>query len=54
MTADNVVPFERKVTPVVWSDGTVQKGCSDLVHLFESVPGRCQRDDIHDSPGGLR
>ncbi len=42
---DNVLPFRRKMPPLLWSDGTIQKECSDLVHLFASVPGRCQCGD---------
>jgi hypothetical protein len=37
-----IVEFRRAVPPVVWSDGTVQTECSELVHLYASVPGRCQ------------
>ena len=37
-----IVPFRRRATPVVWSDGRVQTECDEHVHLFESVPGRCQ------------
>lgn len=37
-----VIQFRRKATPVVWSDGRVQSECDELVHLYESIPGRCQ------------
>lgn len=39
---ENVVPFRRKLPPILWSDGRMQSECDDLVHLFASVPGRCQ------------
>ena len=37
-----VIQFRRKATPVVWSDGRMQSECDEHVHLFESIPGRCQ------------
>jgi len=40
--SDNVVPFNRRIPPAVWSDGTVQTDCTEHVHLFASVPGRCK------------
>lgn len=43
MSAENVVPFRRRpVEGLVWSDGRVQRECDELVHVFASVPGRCQ------------
>lgn len=38
----NVVPFNRRRAPAIWSDGTVQHDCTEHVHLFASVPGRCK------------
>lgn len=40
-----VLPFRRRAKPAVWSDGRVQNRCDELVHLFASVPGRCQCGD---------
>jgi hypothetical protein len=43
--SEKVLPFRRKMPPIVWSDGRIQKECDEMVHLFASVPGRCQCGD---------
>lgn len=44
--SDNVIPFQRRPLDAEdaprWSDGQVQRRCSEFVHVFASVPGRCQ------------
>ncbi len=39
-----VVPFRRRPLeqPPVWNDGRVHSHCDEHVHVFASVPGRCQ------------
>ena len=39
---DNVIAFRRKAQPITWSDGRVQNECDERVHLFDTIPGRCQ------------
>lgn len=44
--SDNVIPFRRKPLDdsegVLRSDGTLMTECDEHVHVYASVPGRCQ------------
>jgi hypothetical protein len=46
VTENNVVPFRRKSFDsehaLRWSDGRLQTECSEHVHIFAMVPGRCR------------
>lgn len=38
-----VIPLRANTgEPLVWSDGTVQTGCTDGTHVFDSLPGACR------------
>ena len=32
---DNVVPFNRRIAPATWSDGTVQHDCKPTVTMLQ-------------------
>ena len=42
MSEDNVIPFKRNIEGIVWSDGSKQNECSELVHIFDQKGGYCQ------------
>lgn len=42
LASAEIIPFRRRLKePFVWSDDRAQDECTEVVHVFDSIPGRC-------------